>query len=192
MKKRWLTLAITLALVAGLCGCGAQEKSDAPDTTDRDRVTEQATPAPDPTQEPTPEPTEEAKDGYGVGERAEAEGVAVTLTEVEESGGSDFFTPEDGKVFLICHFDIENNSDKDLAISSILSFDAYVDDYATSMSLSATVAASGTQLDGSVVAGKKLAGVIGYEVPQEWSELEVTFKPNVWTGKGLKFVAEKG
>lgn len=192
MKKRWLTLAVALALVAGLSGCDTQEKPDAPSATDKSIATEQATPTPDLTQEPTPEPTEEAKDGYGVGERAEAEGVAVTLTEVEESNGSDFFTPEDGKVFLICHFDIENNSDEELAISSILSFDAYVDDYATSLSLSATVASSDTQLDGSVAAGKKLAGVIGYEVAQDWSELEVTFKPNVWSGKGLKFVAEKG
>ncbi len=192
MKKRWSTLVIALALVAGLAGCDTQEKSDAPSTTDKVVATEQAVSTPDPTQEPTPEPTEEAKDGYGVGERAEAEGVAVTLREVEESSGSDFFKPEDGKVFLICHFDIENNTDEELAISSILSFNAYVDDYATSLSLSATVASSDTQLDGSVAAGKKLAGVVGYEVAQDWSELEVTFKPNVWNDKGLKFVAEKG
>lgn len=188
MKTKWLTLILALVLAVGLFGCGAEEKTDTPNTTGGTDATSQATPTPEPASEPTPE----AKDGYGVGERAEHEDVAVTLTEVEESSGGDFFTPEEGKVFLICHFDIENNSDKDLAVSSIMSFDAYVDDYSTSMSLSATASSSETQLDGSVAAGKKMAGVIGYEAPEDWSTLEVTFKPNVWSGKNITFVAEKG
>lgn len=182
MKKRWLTLLLAAALAAGLVGCDTEEKTDG---SGRPDPTEQAAP----TEKATPEPEE--KEGYAVGERAELKDVAVTLTEIEESQGEDFFTPEDGKVFLICHFDIENNSEEDLAVSSILSFSAYVDDYAASMSLSATVAASDEQLDGSVAAGKKMAGVVGYEVAEDWSELEITFKPNVWAGKGLTFVAEK-
>lgn len=180
-------MALVLALIVGLSGCGVAAVST---LAKRDPI-EQATAAPNTTQEATPKPTQEPKDGYGIGEPAEIDGVAVTLTEVEESTGSDFFTPEDGKVFLICHFDIENNSDEDLAISSLLSFDAYVDDYATSMSLSATVFSSDPQLDSSVAAGKKLAGVIGYEVAQDWSELEVTFTPSVWDKKGIKFIVEK-
>lgn len=193
MKMNWTALVVTLALMAGLPGCAIQEKPEGAVTTDRVEVTANAPEETKATEQATqaPEPTEEAKDGYGLGEQAEAEGVAVTLTEVEESTGSDFFTPEDGKVFLICHFDIENNTDEDLTISSILSFDAYVDDYATSMSLSATVSSSEPQLDGSVAAGKKLAGVIGYEVAQDWSELEVTFNPSVWGKKTLKFIVEK-
>lgn len=188
MKRKWLTLALALALAVGLFGCDMEEKTDTPNATGGTDATSQATPTPEPASEPTPE----AKEGYGVGERAERGDVAVTLTEVEESAGGDFFTPEDGKVFLICHFDIENNSEEELSVSSILSFDAYVDDYSTSVSLSATASSSETQLDGSVAAGKKMAGVIGYEAPEDWSTLEVTFKPNVWSDKGITFVAEKG
>lgn len=189
MKERWLTLALALALMVGLFGCDVEGKTDMPNVTDRTDTTSQATPTPEPA--PTPEETKKEKDSYGVGEKAEQGDVAVTLTEVEESNGGDFFTPEEGKVFLICHFDIENNSDEDLAVSSIMSFDAYVDDYSTSISLSATVSSSEAQLDGSVAAGKKLAGVVGYEVDADWGTLEITFKPNVWSGKGMTFLAEK-
>lgn len=136
------------------------------------------------------EPSETPKTGYGVGERAELNDVAVTLTEVEESTGSQFFTPEDGKVFLLCHFDIENNSEEELAVSSILSFEAYVDDYTVSQSLSATTSSKAQQLDGSVAPGKKMAGVIGYEVDANWSALEITFTPDVWNGKDLTFTAQ--
>lgn len=189
MKRKWLTLALALALAVGLFGCDMEEKTDTPNATGGTDATSQATPTPEPA--PTPEETKKEKDSYRVGEQAEQGDVAVTLTEVEESSGGDFFTPEEGKVFLICHFDIENNSDDDLSVSSILSFDAYVDDYSASISLSATASSSEAQLDGSVAAGKKMAGVIGYEVPEDWSTLEVTFKPNVWSGKSITFIAEK-
>ena len=40
-------------------------------------------------------------------------------------------TPSDGKVYVVFEFEIENNSDRDIAVSSMLSFEAYIDDYAT-------------------------------------------------------------
>ena len=47
------------------------------------------------------------------------------------------------------------------------------------------------QLDGTVAAGKKFNGVIGYEVPADWKELEVRFTPDFWSGKEIIFVANK-
>lgn len=182
--KRFRFVALCLALCLGLCACdGDREASQSP-TSDQAGNT--------PTQEvtATAEPTPEPKTEYGVGERAELKDVAVTLTEVEESTGAQFFAPEEGKVFLLCHFDIDNGSDKDLAVSSMLSFDAYVDDYTVSQSLGAVMASDAGQLDGTVAAGKKMAGVIGYEVAADWSEVEITFTPDVWSGKGLTFIAQ--
>lgn len=178
MRKRILSFGLCLALCLGLCACAGNGE-----------MPQGGTPS---SQEPvqTAEPTPEAKEGYAIGEQAEVKGVTVTLTQVEESTGSQFFEPEDGKVFLLCHFDIANGTEEDLAVSSMLSFSAYVDDYAASISLGALAASSESQLDGSVAAGKKLAGVVGYEVDKDWSKLEITFKPSVWSGKGLTFIAE--
>lgn len=203
MIKRWFALLIALILTTGLTGCvpllleqssssstpAAQtpeaESAGAPADTVSDEPTGEATDA------PADGATDVAKDSYGVGERAELDGVAVTLTQVEESEGSSLFTPEEGKIFLLCHFEFENNSDEELSISSLISFDAYVDDYSTGVSLSAAAATSGTQLDGTVAPGKKLAGIIGYEAAKDWSQLEISYKPNLLSNEKLTFTAER-
>lgn len=136
-------------------------------------------------------PAEQAR-VFGVGDVVELKDIQVTLTSVEESSGAQFYNPSSGKTFLICHFNIENNSQKDIGVSSLLSFSAYVDEYATSLSLSATMSAGVPQLDGSVAAGKKMAGVIGYEVPEDWSELEIRFTPDFWSGNNIIFAASNG
>ena len=51
---------------------------------------------------------------------------------------------------------------------------------------------SKNQLDGTVAAGKKFSGVVGYEVPTDWQELEINFTPDVWSGKDITFIATNG
>ena len=91
-------------------------------------------------------------------------------------------------MFLLCEFSIDNQSDKDIAVSSIASFNAYVDDYSTNLSISATIATDKPQLDGAVAAGKKMTGVVGYEVPKDW---EIRFTPDFWSGNEIEFIANK-
>lgn len=131
------------------------------------------------------------KKTFGVGETAELNGVSVKFDSCTESSGSQFNTPNVGKVFLLCEFSIDNQSDKDIAISSIVSINAYVDDYSTSLSLSALIATDKTQLDGAVAAGKKMTGVVGYEVPKDWNEIEIRFTPDFWSGNEITFIANK-
>lgn len=132
---------------------------------------------------------EPEKTTFGVGDQVVLNDIVVKLVDVSESSGNSIMKPDDGNTFVIFEFEIENNSEKDIAVSSMLSFEAYVDDYATTMSLSAMVSSDKTQLDGSVAAGKKMNGVIGYEVSKGWSEIEVRFTPDFWSGKDIIFVA---
>lgn len=128
---------------------------------------------------------------FGVGEKVSLDDVVVTLLDVTESSGSTYNKPAVGNVFVLCEFEIENNSSGDIGVSSIMSFDCYCDDYATSSSLSATLERGNkAQLDGSVASGKKMNGVIGYEVPKDWKELEVRFTPSFWSRKDITFVAK--
>lgn len=131
------------------------------------------------------------KQTFSVGETAELNGVNVKFDSCTESNGSQLNTPDDGNVFLLCEFSIDNQSDKDIAVSSIASFSAYVDDYSTNLSISATIATDKTQLDGSVAASKKMTGVVGYEVPKDWKEIEIRFTPDVWSGNEITFIANK-
>lgn len=132
----------------------------------------------------------EAKTSFGIGEIAEMNDIRVTLISVTESEGKGYFKPDDGKVYLLCEFEIENRSDKDIAVSSIISFEAYVDDYVTSMDFTATTSSDKPQLDGKIAAGKKMRGVIGYEVDADWSEIEIHFTADFWLAKGFVFIAQ--
>lgn len=125
------------------------------------------------------------------GEIAELNNVQVTLTDYKESSGSEYNKPADGNVFLLAEFEIANNADKDLVISSMLSFEAYADDYKLDYSLGAMMDKDGSQLDGSIAAGKKMKGWIGWEVPQDYKNVEVHFTDNVWSNDKFVFLIEK-
>ena len=127
---------------------------------------------------------------FAVGDVVSLNDIKVTLVDVSENSGGNYMTPSEGKVYIVCEFEIENNSDADIAISSLMSFEAYIDDYATSMNISATLSTDKTQLDGTVAPGKKMRGVIGYEVDTNWGTLEIRFTPDFWARKDIVFSVE--
>ncbi len=128
---------------------------------------------------------------YDVGDTAKKNDLAVTLVNVTESTGSEYNEPTDGNVFVLCEFEIVNNSDSEVTVSSLMSFEAYCDDYNCSLSFSALMeAADKNQLDGTIAPGKKLNGVIGYEVSKDWKELELHFTPDVLSDKEIVFIAK--
>ena len=134
-------------------------------------------------------PTEKTK--FTVGDKVELNDIVVNLVNVTENTGSTYNQPSDGNVFVLFEFNIENNSSKDIAISSIMCFEAYADDYVVNMSLSAQLTTDKNQLDGTIAAGKKMNGVIGYEVSKEFKEIEIRFTPDFWSGKEIIFTYMK-
>lgn len=136
------------------------------------------------TNQTTPQQTE-----FAVGDVVSLKDIEVTFVSCTESSGEGYYTPDSGNVFLFCEFAIENKSSKDISVSSIMSFEAYVDDYSTNMSMTGTLAADKGQMDGTVAAGKKMSGVIGYEVPADWKTIEIRFTPDFWSGNDITFIA---
>ena len=133
----------------------------------------------------------EEKSEYGVGETATINDVDITLVGAVESAGDDFFTPAEGNKFEILEFEIANNSDEEVAVSSIMCFEAYCDDYSIDVSYDGELApeAEGkSTLDGTVAAEKKMNGIIAYEVPADFERLEVDVNLDVWSDEAIKFV----
>ena len=91
----------------------------------------------------------------------------------------------------MAEFEIVNHSDSEMSVSSMLSFEAYADDYALNYSLGAITDNNDTQLDGTIAAGKKMKGYIGYEVPKDWSTVEIHFTDDVWSNNKFKFEIKK-
>lgn len=141
-----------------------------------------------------PETTATEKTNFDVGEVADIKGVQVSLLGTTESKGSDFLKPDEGNIFVLCEFEISNNSDKDISVSSMMSFEAYCDDYSVNQDILGLQAPEGkgkNQLDGSVAAGKKMNGIIAYQVPENWKTLEIKFSPSFWSNKSATFIATK-
>lgn len=202
-KKWWFWVIIVVVLFVIIGSAGGSDKDKGNDKDVQSTATDAAsgqdnTEAKDvdgkqeDEQEKKQTEKQEEKDSYGPGEPAEMKGVTVTMEGVTENEGKEYNEPTEGNVFLLCEFTIDNQSDKELTVSSMISFDAYVDSYAVNQSLTGLMADdSKKQLDGTVAPGKKMNGVIAYEVPKDWSEFEVNFEPDIWSGKKLTFIYQK-
>ena len=137
---------------------------------------------------------EEEKTEFYLGETAEQQNIQISLVNVTESLGNEFAKPDEGNLFLICEFEIANNSDKDISISSMMNFEAYCNDYSINqdiIGLQAPEASGKGQLDGSVAAGKRMNGVIVYQVPSDYTTMEINVAPDFWSSNSIKFVYTK-
>lgn len=138
--------------------------------------------------------TVDEKKEFQVGETVSLKDVNVTLVSSTESAGSEYVKPDDGKEFLILEFNIENNSSKDINISSVANFEAYCDDFSLNQDIlgqQAPEAEGKTQLDGSVASGKKMNGIIVYQVPTGYKNFEINVAPDFWSTKDIKYVINK-
>lgn len=181
-KLKWIIIAVVVVIIIAAATSGGSDdevKEVKNNTTEasKDNKKEEA-----------------KKTEFSVGETAEYNDVQVSLTDVVESkGDGQFITPDDGNVFVLCSFEITNNSSSDITISSIACFETYCDDVSMVediMGLQAPEAKGQNQLDGDIAPGKKMKGVIAYQVPENWKELEVNVSPGFWSTKDIKFVAK--
>ncbi|WP_424610914.1 DUF4352 domain-containing protein [Caldanaerobacter sp.] len=128
---------------------------------------------------------------FKVGETAETKQIRVTITKIEKSTGSEFNKPAEGNEFVLVYMTIENKSEQEIVVSSMLNFSAYVDDNAINEDLGAQTVKDGNKtMDGKIAPGKKLSGVLGYQVPKGWKKLEIVYQPNVAADTKIKWVIE--
>ena len=110
--------AFVILMAAGVVLTMLGDKEDGPDTADKASQAVESQGVED-IQAPESEGPEESappEDGsYTVGDSVSMNDIVVTLVDVSESEGAQFATPDDGKVFVLCEFTIENNSKTILA-----------------------------------------------------------------------------
>lgn len=185
---KWMIIALlALTMTGTLIGCGSDDKK-VKDVTPTAKDDSAETKEDDSADKP------EEKTEFAIGEVAEYDGVQVSVLSYEESAGNDWGAPAEGKIFVFANMEITNNTDKEISVSSMASFDAYCDDYKLDYSSSALMAASvddRQQLDGSIAPGKKLNGWLGFEVPTEWKTIEINYKDNIWSDSNFKFIVNK-
>ena len=173
--KKLLVLFLALAVCLSLVAC----TSDAPVKEVGGEKTET-------------KPTEEKKElVFGLNETAAFSNLKFTATELKESDGEDFFTPGEGNVFVGIHFTIENVSNKEQSVSSLMMFEAYLNDVKCDYSVSAACVFDEGTLDGSIAPGKKLVGWYSLEVPANWTTIELQVQNDILSDNPAKFVFTK-
>lgn len=129
---------------------------------------------------------------YTLGDVVEWDGVSISFVDGFMSNGDGYFVPSEGNVFVICEFEVSNETSETFMAGSILSFSAFVDDYEVDFSLLATASANMDTFGGDVASGRKMRGIIGYEVPSDWKLFEVEYTPDIWGDKTLSFAVSNG
>ena len=170
--KKFLALLLAVALCFSMGGCLSSEGPSKETNT------------------PTESPKKEELT-FGLNETAVFDELKFTATQIKESNGDSFFTPESGKVFVGVNFTVENISDEEQSVSTILLFEGYVDDVKCEYSFNAACAFSDGTLDGTIAPGKKLVGWYALEVPKDWSNIELNVQSNWLSDNAAKFVFEK-
>lgn len=134
------------------------------------------------------------EDAFKVGETAEIGKVRMTLNNVYESRGNEYYTPAEGNEYVILEFTVENGGEEEVALSTMLSFSTWCDNKSCTISLEAlsTAMLSGKiQLDCVVAAGEKATGVLGYEAPADWQEISVKYTEEVMFGESAVFAVTR-
>lgn len=110
-----------------------------------------------------------------VGEGVQTENFKIVVESLKKvKSDNQFIAPSEGKAFVAVGLLIENISDKDYTVSSILMFNAYQDGFSINEDLTAhAIKGFDKTMDGALAAGKKIKGYLIYEVEKDWKELEV-------------------
>lgn len=190
-KKKVIIIAIVVIIILAAAFGSNNDKNDNGDSTTKtaNQSSNQSQTAEN--NDTSQQDESDSKKTFTIGEPAELEGVSVCVKKAETSKGNDWGKPSKGNQFVFVKMLIENNSDEDINISSIASFDAYCDDYKLEDSSEAMLALSVDKkrhpLDGAVASGKKLEGYLYYEVPKKWKNIELHYTDNIWFGDKVIF-----
>ncbi len=171
--KKLVALIIVLALAVCMTACTEQPQKEVAGENGVAATTEDTT--------------------FGLNETAVFDNLKITATDLQESDGVEFFEAGDGNVFVGVKFEIENVSDTDQNISSIMMFSAYTDDVESDYSISALMAFddNGNTLDGTLAPGKKMVGYYAIETSEEWKSIEIQVQPDILDETKASFVFNK-
>ena len=136
------------------------------------------------------DPTEAADTEFGFDEAAVFDTIKITAMKLEETKGKQYMEAGDGKIFVGVQFTIENISEEEQNISSILLFDAYIDGVKCEYSFMANTAFEEGTLDGAIAPGKKMIGWYGVETAEDWGKLEIQVKAEWLSSTAATFVFE--
>ena len=189
--KKWWFWVIVVVVIGGIGSAVAGTKNNSNSTNSHNSVNSSSIVSDFSVVDSTKSDTEQATI-YGLGETAKAKSFSLTANSVNVvKSDNQFVQPDEGNEYVEVEFVLENTSDSDIVVSSVLNCNAYVDGFAVSEDLSAGVAAGSDSFNGTVASGKKLKGCLFYELSNDWNELEIDISIGLSKEDEVKFVFTK-
>lgn len=170
--KKWWFWLIIVVVVFGVIGASGDDTPKKVDTNNA-----------------TPESTKENDNKknepkvFNVGDTVELKNFKFAVNKVYGVEGNQFSKPKEGNEFIAIDCTLENTSDKEQSVSSILMFKVVdKEGRACEYSLLGQAAAKAGQLDGNIAPGRKLTGVYVIEVEKGTTGLELEFDGSFVSG----------
>ncbi|WP_440897431.1 DUF4352 domain-containing protein [Amphibacillus sp. Q70] len=187
MLKKFKFLVLGIILVFGLAACDdtdannndePAESEESNDTSDEIGDTENE----DNLEDATDEVEGEEEEDLVVGDTVNFEGLEITLNEARIEPGGEFDTPGEDQ-FIVANLTIENKTDEEQVISSMLNIELKDEEgyaYMTTFLMEGTKG----QLDGSLEVDETMRGEIPFDVPES-DTYELHFSDPFKTGKAI-------
>ena len=160
-KKIWFWI-VAVIIVAGIGGAGSDEPKVVSEGDGSTTETSQI-------QENNPSKVKTFK----IGDVVELDDFRITVNGIRTSNGSQFIKPSEGNEYLYIDATVENISNEEQVVSSVIMFKV-VDQDGRAMNQSIVDDANG-QLDGTIGSGRKISGEYVVEVPTGATGLELQF-----------------
>lgn len=175
--KKVLSIILGTILTIGIVGCTTTESLNKP-------IKEETKQEVKVEKEEAPKENNKTK-VYGVGETVGNDKIKITLNSVgQHQETNQFSVPKEGFEFFKANVTIENTSDEEKAISSLMMF-KMVDDKGVSYNLALAPSKEGS-LDGTIAPGRKMTGDYVAEVKPD-VKLDLEIRPYLETNDMIIF-----
>jgi hypothetical protein len=120
---------------------------------------------------------------YKVGDQIQSGEYIVSVNSVRKSSGSGYVKPKEGSVYIIPNVTIQNNSKDKTTISSLLQM--YIKDGEGNKYNPALTSDATGKVDGELLAGEKVKGDVGFEIPTTAKDLKFYYNAAWLTGQSI-------
>lgn len=180
-KLKWIIIVIVILILIGSFGGNDDSEQNSNSNSNTSSTNETVKPE----NKKETETKVEKKEIYNVGDVFENKYIKMTyLNSYEFEDYNQYNAPQDGNIIICAEFEFENIGNSDQYISYV-DFNGYADGYEVEQSY----APDGTGLNFSLdlSAGRKGKGIIAFEVPENSTEIQIEFSPNMWSSEKVVF-----
>lgn len=126
---------------------------------------------------------EEVENMFEVGDIAETKNLKITFVSAQDyESDNQFIQPEDGNKYIRLEFEFENIGKNDEAISSMVGWNLYADDYSMKQQW-----IGDDSLDADLSPGKKVKGALYFEIPVESEKIVAEYDVDILSKTKIVF-----